>query len=418
MDSSDILQLVILILLLLLSAFFSASETALLTSNKMKMRSRAEAGDKKAERVIKLCDDQDRMLGAILIGNNIVNLFAASLATTLAMNIWGSKAVALATGILTLLVLVFGEITPKSIATRYADSISCAVAGTLDVLATILKPLIWLVGGCSDLVMKLLGMNPKKVQDAITEEELRTIVEVSQEEGVIESDEKEMITNVVDFGDTVAKDIMVPKVDMVCVSEDAPYEELLTVFRGCRYTRFPVFRESPDTIVGILNVKDILLHDENSEFAIKDHMREPFYTYEFKNTRELMSEMMKACESVAIVLNEYGTTAGMVTMEDMLEEIVGEIRDEYDYDETENVVKVGDNEYIVKGSTKPEELNEKFDLKLDEEENESVAGVIMGILGHVPEAGEEVRTKTCRMVVESMDKMRIDKVRLYILAAL
>ena len=397
-----------------MSAFFSSSETAMLSSNKTKMKLAAEDGDKAAAKVIKLCDNQDRMISAILIGNNIVNLYASSLATEIAMALWGNKAVALATGVLTLLVLVFGEVTPKSISSRYADEMAKIIAGPLDILATVLTPFIWLVNFFAGIIMKLLGMNPDKEKDTITEAELKSIVEDSSEAGVIEDDEKEMITNVVEFGDMLAKDIMTPRIDLSMVADDAGYDELIEAYRKDRYTRIPVYHESPDDVIGIINMKDMILVEKTDDFKLTDYMRPVVYTYEFKKTRDLMKELRASYENAAIVLDEYGVTAGMVTMEDMLEEIVGEIRDEYDTDETENIVKIAENEYIVDGTTKPEELNETFDLGLDEEKNESLSGVIMDILEHVPRVGDEIVTDKCRMVVKSMDKKRIDKVRLYI----
>ena len=407
-------QIIILVVLLILSAFFSASETAMLSSNKTKMKLAAEDGDKKAARVLKLCDNQDRMISAILIGNNIVNLYASSLATSIAMELWGNKAVALATGVLTFIVLVFGEVTPKSISTRYADKISRVIAGPLDVLAIILTPFIWVVNFFASINMRIFGIDPDKEKETITEEELKLIVEDSSEAGVIEEDEREMITNVVEFGDTVVKDVMTPRVDLAMVEDCGSYDDLIDTYRKCRYTRIPVYHENPDNVVGIINMKDMILVERSDDFKITDHMREVIYTYEFKKTRDLMKELRSSFENAAIVLDEYGVTSGMVTLEDMLEEIVGEIRDEYDTDEAENIIKINDKEYLVDGATKPEELNERFNLGLDEEKNESIGGVVMELLEHMPKEGDEVKTDTCRIKVKSMDKMRIDKVYLYI----
>ena len=414
MDSSVAAQIIILVILLVLSAFFSSSETALLSSNKTKMKLAAEDGDKAAAKVMKLYEKQDRVISAILIGNNIVNLYASALVTEIAMTIWGNKAVAIATGVLTLIVLVFGEVTPKTMSVRYADEISKFAAGPLSVIAVVLTPFTWIVNFFAGITMRLFGMDPEKEKDVITEEELKSIVEDSSEAGVIEDDEKEMITNVVEFGDMLAKDIMTPRIDLSMVADDAGYDELIEAYRKDRYTRIPVYHESPDDVIGIINMKDMILVEKTDDFKLTDYMRPVVYTYEFKKTRDLMKELRASYENAAIVLDEYGVTAGMITMEDMLEEIVGEIRDEYDTDETENIVKIAENEYIVDGTTKPEELNETFDLGLDEEKNESLSGVIMDILEHVPRVGDEIVTDKCRMVVKSMDKKRIDKVRLYI----
>lgn len=302
------IQLIILLILLMLSAFFSSAETALTTVNKIRMRTLAENGHKRAETVIKIIEDQGKMLSAILIGNNVVNLSASSLLTMLATDFFGSKAVGIATGILTLLILVFGEITPKTISTLSSETISLTYAPVIYALMNLMTPVIFLVNQLSMGVLKLFKVDPNKKQESITEDELRTIVEVSHEEGVIQTEEKKMITNVFDFGDNLAKDIMVPRIDMTLVNVDATYDELLELFREEKYTRFPVYEESTDHVIGIINVKDLLLLESKEHFSIRDFLRQPLYTYEFKKAAELMVEMRKTLSNIVIVLDEYGST--------------------------------------------------------------------------------------------------------------
>ena len=268
LDSGDSvgIRLVLVILLLSLSAFFSSAETALTTVSKMRIRTLAEAGDKKAITLMKVIEDPGKMLSMILVGNNIVNLSASSMMTTLTMELFGSKAVGVATGVLTLLILVFGEITPKTMATLNAERLSLAYAGGVYWLMRLLTPVIFLVNKLSTAVMFLLRVDPNKKPDAITEDELRTIVEVSHEEGVIESEEKKMINNVFDFGDAVARDVMVPRIDMVMVDVNATYKELIELFRKERFTRIPVYENSTDNVIGIINVKDFLLYDNAQKF--------------------------------------------------------------------------------------------------------------------------------------------------------
>lgn len=415
-DSSGI-QLLAILVMLCLSAFFSSAETALTTVNKMRVRTLAEAGNKQAIMLAKVIENPGKMLSTILVGNNIVNLSASAIMTTLAMQTFGSKAVGLATGILTLVILVFSEITPKTVSTLNAEKIALAYADVIYWLVMLMTPVIFLINQLSLGVLFVLRIDPKKKRDAITEDDLRTIVEVSHEEGVIEMEEKKMINNVFDFGDSLAKDIMIPRIDMVMVDVNITYENLLGIFREERFTRVPVYEESTDNVIGIINMKDLLLFDQNGEFSTRDFLRQPLYTYEFKKTAELMMEMRKTFNNIVIVLDEYGATAGLITLEDMLEEIVGEIRDEYDEDEEDEVQEVVPGEYIVEGSMKLDDLNDMLDLNLESEDYDSIGGLIIGQLEHLPEQGEEVHYENLRLIVDQVEKNRIDKVHLYILSA-
>ena len=409
METSDIIQLVIVIILLSASAFFSSAETALMTSNKLRMRNLAENGDKRAAKVLKVTENTDKMLSAILIGNNIVNLTASSISTALTLKIFGSKLVGIATGILTFLILVFGEITPKNVASKNAENMALAYIGVISFLVTLLTPVIFIVNTVAKFVISIFNKNGDD-NNAVTEEELRAMVEYSHEEGIIENEEKKMIVNVVDFGDTVAGDIMVPRVDMVMVDEKSSYEEILQVFREERYTRIPVYEETPDNVIGILNVKDFLLIEDKENFIMKELLREPLYTYEYKKTSALMMDMRKTGANIVIVLDEYGITAGLITLEDMLEEIVGEIRDEFDADEDEGITKVSDLEYLIDGSTNLDDINDRIGLSLSSEEYESIGGLIMEKLGRLPVEGEIINFDNIVLTVKKMDHARIEKV--------
>lgn len=409
METSDIIQLVIVIILLSASAFFSSAETALMTSNKLRMRNLAENGDKRAAKVLKVTENTDKMLSAILIGNNIVNLTASSISTALTLKIFGSKLVGIATGILTFLILVFGEITPKNVASKNAENMALAYIGVISFLVTLLTPVIFIVNTVAKFVISIFNKNGDD-NNVVTEEELRAMVEYSHEEGVIENEEKKMIVNVVDFGDTVAGDIMVPRVDMVMVDEKSSYEEILQVFREERYTRIPVYEETPDNVIGILNVKDFLLIEDKENFVMKELLREPLYTYEYKKTSALMMDMRKTGANIVIVLDEYGITAGLITLEDMLEEIVGEIRDEFDADEDEGITKVSDLEYLIDGSTNLDDINDRIGLSLSSEEYESIGGLIMEKLGRLPVEGEIINFDNIVLTVKKMDHARIEKV--------
>lgn len=416
MDSGQALQGLIVIGLLALSAFFSSAETAMMTVNKIRVRNLAEAGLSHAVVLEKILSNQPKMLSAILIGNNIVNISASSLMTVLVTDVLGNKYVGIGTGVLTLLVLIFGEITPKTSATIYSETLSLKFAKPIYLIMQVLTPLIVVVDMLSKGVLKMIHVDPNKKQDAITEDELRTIVEVSHEEGVIESDEKKMIYNVFDFGDSVAKDIMVPRIDMTFLDVNASYQEIMDIFRQEKYTRYPVYEETTDNVIGVLNIKDIFLKGGEEGFSVRKYLRKPLYTYEFKKVAELMREMRKAAISIVIVLDEYGSTVGLITLEDMLEEIVGDIRDEYDGDEEKSIQRIAPREYMVDGSVKLDDLDERLNLELQSDEYDSIGGLVIGLLNHLPQEKEEVVVENVRLVVECVDKNRIDKIHLYLLS--
>jgi putative hemolysin len=414
LDSSDVAGLICLIILIGLSAFFSSAETSLMSSSKMRLRSLSSEGDPRADILLKILDHQGKMLSTVLIGNNIVNLSASSLVTTLTIKIFGNVFVGVATGILTLVILIFGEITPKTMATIKAERMALKYARIIQVLMIVFTPLVFVADFLSRCVLRLCGVDPNQKAETITEEELRTIVDVSHEEGIIEKEERKMINNVVDFGDSLAKDIMIPRINMSIVEADATYEELMEVFKEDMFTRLPVYEENVDDIIGIINMKDLLLYKQGTPFNLRDFLREAYFTYEFKKTSELFIDMRQNTVSMAIVLDEYGAVAGLITLEDLLEEIVGEIRDEYDEEELKSIQKINDTEYVVEGSEKLDDLNDSLGLKLESEEYDSVGGFLIGLLDHFPSEGESVEWDGIRFTVDKMDNNRIEWIHMYL----
>lgn len=414
MDSGDVTQLIILIILLMLSAFFSSAETALTTVNRIRIRSLADDGSKRAKTVLKITDNSGKMLSAILIGNNIVNVAAASITTSLAYSLGGS-AVAIANAVITVAILLFGEITPKTTATIHAEKLALIYAPIISIFMKIMTPVIFIINGLSNAVLLLLRIDPNAKNQTMTENELRTIVDVSHEDGVIESDEKEMIYNVFDLGDAKAKDVMVPRVHVTFADVNTTYEELIEIFREDKFTRLPIFEDSTDNVIGTINMKDLLLFDNMKEFHIRDILREAYFTYEYKNISELLVEMREASFNIAIVLDEYGDTAGLITLEDILEEIVGEIHDEYDENEEDFIKEIGECEYMIEGSTNLDDLNDRLDLQLESEDYDSLGGFIIEHLDRLPEEGDSITTEDgLRLVVESLDKNRIESVHAYL----
>ncbi len=415
MASDDAIQLLALLILVFLSAFFSSAETSLTTVNKIKLQALLEEGNRRAAVALKLKENPSRMLSAILIGNNLVNNFAASLATALAIRLFGSGSVGAVTAILTVVVLIFGEITPKTLASVKAEKMALAYASIIYVLMKVMTPVILVINTLSRFFLKLLHVDTDSSMNPMTEMELRTIVDVSHKDGVIEKEEREMIYNVVDFGDSQAKDVMVPRADMVTISETASYQEIRDVFRREKYTRLPVYRDDRDNITGILNIKDFFFCEDTADFKVTDVMYEPYFTYEYKKTSELLLEMQNNSVSISIVLDEYGASVGMISLEDLLEEIVGEIRDEYDEDEQEWIQKVTDQEYLIEGSVKLDDINTALDLSLSSDEYDSIGGLIIEMLDHLPSAQETVTTEDgITLTVERTDKKRIETVRLHL----
>ena len=411
MGPSETGQLIAIIILLCLSAFFSSSETALTTVNQIRMRTLADNGDKRAARVLHVTGNPGKMLSAILIGNNIVNLSASSISTSLAIHLFGNTGAGIATGILTFLILIFGEVTPKTMATIKADSMSLTVAAPIGLLMKILTPVIFIINKLSLGLMFLLHVNIKDAQKKMTEEELRTIVDVSQENGVIEHEERDMIHNLFDFGDAEAKEIMVPRIDMTFVQADATYQEVLDIFRQDMFTRLPVYEDSTDNVIGIINMKDFLLQNDTPEFSVRNLLREPYCTYEHKNTADLFLEMRKSSISLAIVLDEYGVTAGLITLEDLLEEIVGEIRDEYDADEEDDITRISDREFYVLGSANLNDVSEALSLHFTSDDYDTIGGYCLGLLDHLPEKNEIILTDNNILLrIDRMEKNRIERI--------
>ena len=411
MDPSEIGQLIAIVILLALSAFFSSSETALTTVNQIRMRTLADAGDKRAANVLRVTGNPGKMLSAILIGNNIVNISASSISTTLATKIFGSAGAGIATGVLTLLVLIFGEITPKTMATIKAESLSLKIATPIGFLMKIMTPLIFIVNKLAFGLMFLLRVDTKAAQKKMTEEELRTIVDVSQENGVIEHVERDMIHNLFDFGDAEAKEIMVPRIDMTFVQADATYQEVLDIFREDMFTRLPVYEDSTDNVIGIINMKDFLLQSDTPDFSVRNMLRDPYFTYEHKNTADLFLEMRKSSISLAIVLDEYGVTAGLITLEDLLEEIVGEIRDEYDADEEDDITQISNREFYVLGSANLHDVSEALSLNFTSDDYDTIGGYCLGLLDHLPEKNEIIVTDNNILLrIDRMDKNRIERI--------
>jgi len=413
LDSSDIWQLLSLLILLLLSSFFSASETALMSLSKIRIRQMLEEKIEGAETISKLVDNPSKLLSTILVGNNIVNISASALATSLAIRYLGATGVGFATGIMTLLILIFGEITPKALAAEYSEQVSLRVAKIIAVLTKVFSPVITILMLLTNLILRIFGKKINQEQPFITEEELKTMVHVGHEEGVLEGEEKQMIYNVFEFGDSQAQDVMIPRTEMVAIEVNSTYEEIINLFKSEQFSRIPVYQDTIDNIIGILSIKDLFLHNACKEnFDIRKYLRKPFFTYEFKRTAEIFKEMRSNRTPMAIVLDEYGGTAGIMTIEDLVEEIVGDIEDEYDDNQEKEINVIKENEYIVEGSAKIDLVNELIGINIQTEDFDSIGGFVLGQFGRLPKKGESIKYKNIKFIIENIERNRIEKIRI------
>ncbi|MGN0436300.1 MAG: HlyC/CorC family transporter [Wujia sp.] len=412
MDSSPI-QIIVIVILLMLSSFFSSAETALTTVNKLRLRSLADEGSKRALKVLQITDSPSKLLSTILIGNNIVNIAASALTTTFCTVVFGSKFIGAATGILTLLVLIFGEVTPKTLANKYSTQLSMAFVYPISWLMVIFTPFVWLLNLITGIIFKLLHIDPDAKSEVITESELRTIFDVSHEEGVLEEEEKFMISNVVDFGDALAKDIMIPRADVVLADVNSTYDELVSIFLSETYSRIPIYEETRENIIGLLYLKDLFFFREKNglaNFTLRDILRKPLFVHEYQRTSQIFADMKISSVTLAVVLDEYGVASGIITMEDLIEEIVGEIRDEYDEDENENIKKLSDNQYDIDASIKLDDLNDAIGTELHSNDYDSLGGLVIELLDRLPDEGDVAASDNISILVTKVVKNRIERV--------
>ncbi len=412
--SGSPLGFLLLGLLILISAVFSAAETALFAANRLRLQQRAEAGEGAARLADRLLEDPGRILSTLLVADNVVNVGAAVLAASLFIQRWGAGLPAFyAFLVVSVLLLVIGEIAPKTLATRYADGMAVALARPVALLGAILSPLIRVVARASSVMVRPLGGRVNVTSPMVTEEEIRELVKMGEEEGVIEQNEREMIHSIFEFGDTVAREVMVPRIDMDVLEDTATVADAAQVILQTGHSRVPVFHESIDNVVGVVNVKDLLrpLTAGQMTAAVMTAARPAYYVPETKRLDEIFREMQRRRTPLAIVVDEYGGTAGLVTIEDLLEEIVGPMSDEHDVEER-LVEVVNDQVALVAGRAPLAEVNEKLRLDLPTEEVDTLGGFVYSLLGHVPVPGERVAYNGLEIAVEQVEGQRIGKVKI------
>ena len=417
---TDSSMVIVLVGLLALSAIFSSAETAFLSTNKIRLRNLQEDGEKKAGLVLDLLENQNRLISTLLVVNNIVNISSSALATKMATDYFGDAGVGIATGIMTLLVLVFGEVVPKNLAAAHAEGWAMFVAPFIKLVSVILTPLVFLLTKLSDTVVRFSKKNEEE-DPTITEDEFKILVNVGQEEGVFDESETEMINSIMEFDETYVKAIMVPRIDIVAVDVDDSINDALRLIIDGGHSRIPAYEESIDNIVGILYAKDIFEHLNANfdELKVKELIRDAYYIPETKKVSDLLNELRLKKVHMAIILDEYGGTNGLVTIEDLIEEIIGDIQDEYDVEE-DLIVMHSDNQLVADARAPIGDVEEAFDMELDEEiledsEADTIGGLAFEHLGGIPEVNDEVTVGRFLIRIVNVSGRRITKVEVTLL---
>lgn len=420
MDTDSSMQFVFLAALLFLSAIFSSAETAFLSTNKIRLRNLQEEGEKKADLVLNMLENQSKLISALLVGNNIVNIGSSALATKMATVAFGDAGVGIATGVMTFLVLVFGEVVPKNLAAAHAETWAMVVAPFIRLLSIVLTPVVYLLTKLSDFVVKFSKKDDEE-DPTITEDEFKILVNVGQEEGVFDESESEMINSIFDFDETVVKAIMVPRIDIVAVDIEDSVNEALRLIVDGGHSRIPAYEDSIDNIVGILYAKDIFAHldADFDKLKVKELIRSAYYIPETKKVSDLLNELRSKKVHMAIILDEYGGTNGLVTIEDLIEEIIGDIQDEYDVEE-DLIVMHSDDQLVADARAPIGDVEEAFDVELDEailedSEADTIGGLAFEHLGGIPAKGDEVTVGRFLIRIVEVSGRRISKVEIMLL---
>lgn len=414
MDPNSIIQILSLIILIGLSAFFSSSETALTTLSPYKVRQLKDKKVKNAGFLEKVLEEPSKMITTILVGNNIVNIGASAIATVFFTKLYGgSKGSILSTVVMTILVLIFGEITPKSLAQINPEPMALRSSGIILVLKKILTPLIYLLGIITNFLIRVLG-GKNAGEDKITKEEIRTIVDVSEEQGILMDEETSFINNVLDIKEDQALSIMTPRTSVSALDIECSHQELFDFIQENNFSRIPVYRENIDHIVGVLHLKDLVLPlEKHKSIKIEDYLHEPYFGYEYMPVIDLFRQMRQRNVSLSIIVDEYGGTSGIVSIEDIVEEFLGEIDDEYDQENP--FIKLEKNHYRIDPELRIDEVNETFGLNLESENYDSIGGWVMEQLERLPVEGDEVKKGKTLFIVKKMDKRKIESLDLILL---
>ncbi len=410
MDSSILPNIILVIILLVLSAFFSASETAFSTVNKVRLKKYASNGDKKAAKALKIANNFEKALTAILIGNNIVNILSTSISTVLFTQILGPGGVGVATAVMTVLVLIFGEITPKSFAKSHAEECALLFTPVISFIMLILTPVVWLFQILQNL------FKPKTEQPSVTEDELKYIIDEIQEQGVLEEQESELVRSALDFDEITVDEILIPRVNVTAIERNTPFKEIQKIFLNEMYSRIPIYEKDIDNIIGVITNKSFFRLMSEGKQDISEIIQDIIHLSDLKLISEALKEMQKNKMHMAVVIDQYGGTKGIITIEDIIEELVGEIYDEDD-EVIPSFVKIRDNKYEATGELSISDMLENLDMPEEyiESSVNSVGGLVTELLGHIAKIGEVAVYGIIKMTVTSADEQKIKKIQIEVL---
>jgi len=414
MDGIETLYLALFIVCLVLSAFFSSSETAFTSLQRVRVEHMVHTKVPGAERVAKMMKRPERLLSTILTGNNLVNTAAAALGTFLAISIWGQSGILIATIGVAILLLVLCEATPKIIAAHNAERLAIKLAKPIELASKIFAPAVLALSVITSRFSKLAGGEPMS-RSLVSEEEIRTMISMGHREGTVEEDEAEMLHKVFEFGDRPVREVMVPRPDVISIEQGSTMADFLSLYAESPISRFPIYQENMDNVIGIISIKDVLMGlakgTINNQSIIDNLARPPYFTPETKHINELFSEMQDKNYRMAVVVDEYGGTAGIVSLSRLVEEIVGEVGDELAKVE-KDYEAINEYTFQIDGNMRIEEANEEMELELPEGEYETVAGFVLNLLGHIPKQGEQLRYKGVKVVITKMRGLKIEEILL------
>ncbi len=403
----------LLLVLFFLSAFFSASETALISLNRLRLFHLSQKGDKKAQILRRILKEYQTMLGTILIGNNFVNVGASVIATALGIYFVGDNGLIYVTILMTFILLVFCEITPKMYASTHSEKISRRVVWPILFFIHILQPIVKFVNLLSNIVLKVLGQKEtRKHRYILTSEEIKAVITLGEQEGVVAPSEKRMLQSILELTKTTVREVMVPRTEMVGLNIDSSKEEVIEIITQTGFSRFPVYKESIDNVIGFIHSKNIIKNIESGEFSLSEIIKQPFFVPESMRIPHLLSEFKKGKVHLAIVVDEYGGVEGIVTLEDLLEEIVGEISDEFDLPTDMPYKQLNDGSIIFQGNITLKDIKRYLNIDLQYEDNSTLSGLILDILGHIPKPGESLIYNKYKISILSMRKQKIDQVKI------
>ncbi len=409
---------IIIIFCILLIALLSSSEVAFISLSRIRLRHLVESGARHAKVAQKIRDEHDRLFSAVILSGNLFTVLATSVGTAVSISLLGKDiGIIVATVVMTILTVVFGELTPKTFAVTHAEGISLAMAKPIELYIRAISPLVWVFNKLSNGIIRLFGGEIRPTPQMLTEEEMKSMIKIGEEEGAIEKEEKAMLHNVFAFGDKKVTEAMVPRTEMIIISEDAAVANVLSLVEEKGYSRYPVIKETVDNITGMLYVKDILRkmakEEVLPEMAIKNLVRDAYYIPESKMVTSLLDDMQKNKFQIAVVVDEHGGTAGLITLEDIVEEIVGGLQDEFEAIEAEKEVEVLDEStFVVTGSAGLDEINELVETEIKSEEFHTIGGFLFGLFGHLPKTGEQLRYHDLRFLILEMDGKKIEKIKI------